>query len=36
MNELKDVQWKFDFFLMLYEQGVKEYVPFYQMKEEEN
>ena len=33
MKELKDVQDKYDLFLMLYEQGVKEYVPFYKVKE---
>ena len=28
-----DVQEKYDLFLMIYEQGVKEYVPFYKVKE---
>ena len=32
-KELKDVQEKYDLFLMIYEQGVKEYVPFYKVKE---
>ena len=31
IKELKDVQEKYDFFLMIYEQGVKEYVPFYKV-----
>ena len=33
MKELKDVQEKYDLFLMIYEQGVKEYVPSYKVKE---
>ena len=33
INELKDVQEKYDLFLMKYEQGVKEYVLFYKVKE---
>ena len=33
MKELKDVQKKYDLFLMIYEQGVKEYFPFYKVKE---
>ena len=28
-----DVQEKYDFFLVIYEQGVKEYIPFYKVKE---
>ena len=32
MKELKDVQEKYDLFLMTYEQGVKEYAPFYKIK----
>ena len=32
MKELKDVQEKYDF-LMIYEEGVKKYVPFYKVKE---
>ena len=35
MKELKDVQEKYDLFLMIYEQGVKEYIPFYKVKEKE-
>ena len=33
MKELKEVHEKYDFFLMIQEQGVKEYVPFYKVKE---
>ena len=33
MKELKDVQERYDFFPMIYEQGVKEYVPNYNVKE---
>ena len=33
MKELKDVQEKYDLFLIIYEQGVKEYIPFYKVKE---
>ena len=33
MKELKDVQEKYDFFLMIYKRGVKKYVPFDQVKE---
>ena len=32
-KKLKDVQEKYDLFLMIYEQGVKKYVPFYRIKE---
>ena len=32
IKELNDVQEKYDLFLMIYEQGVKEYVPFYKVK----
>ena len=32
IKELKDVQEKYDYFLIIYEQGVKEYVPFYEVK----
>ena len=32
IKELKDVQEKYDLFLMIYEQGVKEYVPYYKVK----
>ena len=33
MKELKEVQEKYDLFLMMYKQGVKEYIPFYMVKE---
>ena len=33
IKELKDVQEKYDLFLMIYEQGIKEYVTFYKVKE---
>ena len=33
IQELKDVQEKYDLFLMIYEQGVKEYVSFNKVKE---
>ena len=33
IKELKDVQEKYNLFLMIYEQGVKENVPFYKVKE---
>ena len=33
INELKDIQEKYDLFLMIYKQGVNEYVPFYKVKE---
>ena len=32
MKELKDVQEKYDLFLMIYKQGVKEYAPFPKQK----
>ena len=32
MKELKDVKDKYDFFLMIYERGVKELVPFYKVR----
>ena len=32
VKELKEVQEKYDLFLMTYEQGVKEYIPFYKVK----
>ena len=33
MMKLKDMQEKYDFFLRIYKQGVKEYIPFYELKE---
>ena len=33
MKELKDIKEKYDLFLMIYEQEVKEYIPFYKVKE---
>ena len=33
MKELKDIQEKYDLFLMIYGQGVMEYIPFYKVKE---
>ena len=32
MKELKDMQEKYDFFLNIYEQGVKKYITFYKVK----
>ena len=33
IEDKQDVQEKYDLFLMIYDQGVKEYVPFYKVKE---
>ena len=33
MKESRDVQEKYELFLIIYEQRVREYVPFYQVKE---
>ena len=35
MKELKGIQEKYDFFLMIYEQGIKEYATFYKVKEKD-
>ena len=35
MEKLKDVQEKYDLFLMIHKQGVKEYIPFYEVKEKD-
>ena len=33
MKEVKNIQGKYNFFLMTYERAVKKYIPFYQVKE---
>ena len=33
IKELKDIQEKYDLFLMIYEQGINEYVLFYKVRE---
>ena len=35
MKGLNEMQEKYDFFLKIFDQGVKEYVPFYKGKEKE-